>query len=347
MVLTRWCRNPAAVLLLALAVGCASKGNPSPYTAPLTPGRPDLASAAKVESKSDRDAKAKQAHREERLRRLQAALITRGDPDSLAAAALIGRVLPGVTSPSSLDLATAAFMGAPQRADLAFVLLQLCESELTCDPQPLEVRVRQLDPDNGITWSYAMLRAARDNSIEDRNAARDGLARAKRIDIYWNRIVSHLTAAASKAGFDTSAAMLEVIGIEAAMTAALQPVSRACSEQEIQQPAVLLQCRQIAAAYRQGDTILLEMYGSSLAVRLWPQGSPERLAIATERRALHYQMDLMTRNSAKVNSPQATQTLASLYARYPSEQTAYRALDLSLGLIPDPPAVWVDNWNGG
>jgi hypothetical protein len=347
MVPTRWRKRArsAAVLMLVMAAGCASKGTPSPYAAPLTPGRPDLASAVQGESKAEKKAKAKQAHEEERLRRLQAELIARGDPDSLGAAALIARTLTGVVSPSSLELATSAYSGAATRADLAYLLLQMCEREVTCDPQPLEARVRLLDPDNGISWLYVLVRATRDNDLEQRDTARAGLAQSQRVDLYWNKTVSRLTAAAAgKAGFAATDIMVELIGIEAALPMPLQPVSRACSAQEIQQPEVLTQCRRIAAAFRQGDTRLLEIYGSSLAARLWPADSAESRSIATERRALHYQMDLMTRNAAKVDSPQATQTLAGYFSRYPTEQAAFRALYVQLGLNPDPPATWVDTW---
>jgi hypothetical protein len=237
---------------------------------------------------------------------------------------------------------------APTRPELLFELLRLCQSSETCDSRIVEERLRRLDPDNGISWTYAMLRADVAHNESDRNAARDGLARAKRVDVYWNKTVSRLTAAAAgHAGFDARAALVEVIGIEAAFMSALQPVSRACAAQEIQEPAVLVQCRQIAAAFRQGDTMLFESYGSSLALQLWPEGSAERAAIAAERRTLHYRMDLMTRNAAKIDSAQATEAMVGFLGRYPTEQTAFRALYLDLGLNPDPPANWVDRWPGG
>jgi hypothetical protein len=348
---TPWSLVFSAAVIAALGcAGCASKAQTlqSQYDARLRHGQPEQEADAAAERKADRADKAKQTERNARLRRLETELAGRRDPDSLAAAALFARVVAGFTGSDSYDLAARAVESAPSRADLAYLQLQLCESNSDCDSRPLEIRQRQLDPDNGVTWTYALLRADRDDNDQERNSGRDGLARAKRVDVYWNKIVSHLTAAAAgHAGFDFSSAMVEVIGIEAAFTTALQPVSRACSETAVQQPSILVECRQITMAFRKGDTTLSELYGSSLAARLWPAGSPESLEIATERRTLHYRNELMTRNAPKVNSESATRTLVTLLARNPTEQTAFRALFVNLGLSPDPPAGWVDRWPGG
>jgi hypothetical protein len=348
---TQWTRVLSVAAIAALVcAGCSSKPQTlqAQYDARLRHGQPEQEADAAAERKADRADKAKQKQSEERLRRLEADLASRQDPDSLAAAAFFERVVAGFTNPDSHDLAARAVAAAPMRADLAFLQLQLCASDPDCDSRPLEARLRQLDPDNGIPWTYALLRADQTNDEVLRKTAREGLARAKRVDEYWNRLVSHLTASAARhGGFDTNSAMVEVLGIEAAFTTALQPVSRACSQTAIQQPDILVECRQITNAFRKGDTTLSEIYGSTLAARLWPAGSPESLEVATERRTLHYRNDLMTRNAAKINSEGATRTLAVLLARYPTEQTAFRALFIDLGLNPDPPAGWVDHWPGG
>jgi hypothetical protein len=105
---------------------------------------------------------------------------------------------------------------------------------------------------------------------------------------------------------------------------------------------MLAPCRQIAAAFRQGDTAVVEAYGSSLALNLWPAGSAERVEVAAERRRLRYRVDLMDRNRLRFNSAQATKTLAALVGHYPTEQATYRAFYVRLGLNPDPPDTWKD-----
>jgi hypothetical protein len=291
---------------------------------------------------------AKAVRNQARLQVLQTELIARGDPDSLAASALFALVLSRADNRKPYELAARAAYAAPKRPDLALEQLQFCQDVPSCDSAALEAHLREMDPENGISWTYALLRADLANDETAMRQARAGLARAERIDWYWTEIVSHLTAAASgRAGFDASDAMINVIGIEAAFPAILRPVSDACSTRAIQQPDVLAQCRQIAAAFRHADTILFESFGCRLAARLWPEGSGERAEIAAARRVLHYQTQLQTRYNAKINSAAGVQIFAALFAQYPTEQAAFRALYVRLGLDPDPPADWIDPTPGG
>ena len=342
----------SVVLRVALIAGvvCASgcvfsaKSRQARHDAQIHRQQHEEAADRNTDSKADTSARVKQAQHEVSLRQLQAQLAARGDPDSLAASALFEGLLSGFTSAVSLDLAGRSVAGAPNRADLAFVQLQLCESAPGCDAAPLELRLRQLDPENGITWTYQLVRADRANDGPTWRRAREGLAQSRRIDLYWNKIVSHLASAvAGKAGFDSTTAAMELLGIESSFTPAFEPVSRACSVEDIQQPDVLDKCRRIAASFRNADTTLFEAYGSSLAIRLWPEESSEHQQIATERRGLRYRVELMTVNAKRVNSERARKTLAGLIGRYPTEQTAYRALFVDLGLVPDPPANWTEH----
>jgi hypothetical protein len=340
----------AAMLVLVLASGCQTneKRRQAEQSAAAHRQQTEEAAEINTESKADRAAKQKLAEHDKRLRRLQTELVARGDPDSLAAGALFERQLTGSVSPAYLDLAARAVAAAPQRADLASLLLQLCASVQDCDTAPLEARLSQLDPENGTPWAYALLRADHANLNAPWRAAREALARSQRVTLYWNGIVSHLTAAAAgRQGFDTVSAMIEVIGVEAALVAPLQPVTRACSVEDVQDPEVLAQCQRIAAAFTKADTVLFEAYGTTLALRLWPEGSAESQQITTERRGVRYRIDKMSRFSAKFNSPAATRVLAGYVQRYPTEQTALRALFGDLGMPPDPPANWVDNTPGG
>lgn len=343
----------AAVLALVLMSACGTmakwrQSHQDRQAASAHREQIEEAAAINSESKADRAAKVQLAQHDERLRRLQAELAARSDADSLAASALFEREIPGAVNATSLDLAARAVAAAPQRADLAFLQLQLCASSPECDTAPLEAHLAQLDPDNGMSSTYALIRADHANRNAPWRAARAALARAPRITLYWNPLVSHLTvAAAGRQGFDTTAAMFELVGLEAGLIPPLQPVSRACSEQDVQQPDVLTQCRQIAAAFMKADTVLIEAYGSTLAIRLWPEGSAESQQITRQRRGLRYRTEEMTRLAAKFNSPSATRALAGYVQRYPSEQTALRALFTDLGVPPDPPANWVDNTPGG
>jgi hypothetical protein len=119
-----------------------------------------------------------------------------------------------------------------------------------------------------------------------------------------------------------------------------EPIARACSVQDVEVPEVLAQCRRIAAALRHSDTILVEAFGTTLALRLWPQDSAQNREIRAERRGLSYRADLMSRNRAKFSSAEATRSLAACLVQFPTEQAAFRALISKLGFDPDPPADW-------
>lgn len=289
----------------------------------------------------------------------QTQLSAQGDADSLAASALFARlnrqleasksaVLSAASAAAALDLAARAVAAAPDRPYLVLEQLQLCQEVPSCNSQALESRLQELDPENGIPWMYALLRAQSANDPEAVRRARTGMARAQRMDWHWTETVSHLTQAVTGiAGINADQAFLDVLGIESALMTPLQPVAKACAAQEIQQPEVLAQCRQIADEFRQGDIYIFEMYGTSLGRRFWPEGSVEWAQIAAERRRAHYWQDVWSHHLIRLNSKSSSRIQATLYAQYPTEQQVFRALYLRLGFKPDPPAGWIDKTPGG
>ncbi len=311
----------AAVLALALVLipGCSStksrQTQQAKQSADAHRQQTEEAATMNTESAADRAAKLQRAQQDERLRRLQAELAARTDPDSLAAAALFARTLGARAAGTPLDLLARAIAAAPQRADLAFLALELCASTPGCDTAPREAQLSRLDPQNGMPWAYALLRADQANLNAPWRAAREALAGSQRMTQYWNSLASHLAgAAAGRQGFDISEAMVEVIGVEAAIMSPLQPVSRACSEQDVQDSAVLAQCRQIAAAFMKADTVLFEgvwhdACATAVAGRLCRKPADHH---GTPRPALSVAGN--GPQTAKFNSPQATRALAGLRA---------------------------------
>jgi hypothetical protein len=271
------------------------------------------------------------------------ALVAADDADSLAAAALMSRTLADAAAhpARALEIASRAMASAPQRADLAFLQLQLCEATPSCDPTAAEAQQRKADPSNGISWLYALRRAGRSHDAAGVRAALAGLAGSQRVDRHWTFLASRMTAAmTAKAGLDAPTALSSLIDLEAALPMPLLSVTDACSEEALQKTQVLAQCRRAAETLQHADTISTAMYGNRLAVRLWPSGSARSTEIVAAGRALAYQMDVMRRNSDRLDSPTALQALARLYPHYPTEQSVIRALYVVLGLQPDPPAHW-------
>ncbi len=333
------------ILVLAAASGCATIDNwkQEHREAAVRRGQAEAAATREEALEADRASKAKQTQTIAQLRHLQSELVTHGDADSLAAGALLETLLVGFPNATALDLTTRAVGRAPERTDLVLLQLQQCETIPGCNALPLEVHLRALDPHNGITWIYALFRADRENRPQDRAAVLAGLARSSRVDLYWSRTVFHLASAMSgKAGLDFGEAVRRVIASESGLSALFEPLAGICGAQETELPDALIRCRQIAAALRHADTGLVEAYGTSLAIRLWPSGSVERQAVIAERRALRYRADLLARHAAQINSARAVRILAGLLPQYPTEQGVYRALFIRLGLNPDPPAHWID-----
>jgi hypothetical protein len=99
-----------------------------------------------------------------KIQRTEQLLIAAGDADSLAAAAMLS-IGPTFDPAQRLTLSARAVSKAPDRPDLVWLNLRLCTQVDTCNPEPLEARVRALDPDNGAAWFDSIGRAGRRNDV--------------------------------------------------------------------------------------------------------------------------------------------------------------------------------------
>lgn len=273
-----------------------------------------------------------------RPRALQAELIARGDADSLATAAAFEKFATGEDRDAP-DLADRAAAAAPDRKDLAYLALLLCNQQPSCNPEPLEAHLRDLDPGNGITWVFALARATRVQDAAGIDAALVGLEHAQRVAQYWPMLVSHMTSVLTgHQGLDQIDAFMLVVGINAALGALpLQPLATACPRTAIVNEVVLSRCRRIFAAFDHSDTMLLQSFGNHRAAALWPAGSAEAIAIVARRRELDY---LMMRWVHEFNSLKAARAYPAILAQSPSEQAAVLTLCAHLGVSPEPPAGW-------
>src|SRR5690606_25765245 len=80
------------------------------------------------------------------------------EPDALAAAAMQSLGTPDSALRDynrALEYGRQAAALAPRRADLALLLLRLCEYQSNCQTQPIRAQLRRLAPDNGIVWLQA------------------------------------------------------------------------------------------------------------------------------------------------------------------------------------------------
>jgi hypothetical protein len=264
-----------------------------------------------------------------------AALIQMTDADSLAAAGLMSI---DRDSGQSLSLLARAATAAPNRADLVWLQALRCSQLPSCDPAPIEHRLRELDPTNGAGWWGALARAGAAHDTEGVDAALTEISHAERLDIYWTTLIAHLSRAVAKTKkMSVGESEVAIIGYIAAQ--ALPPyqyVSTSCKGERLQQPRVSEVCRGVAKALQNGDTYLTEMIGVAIAKRVWPDDSPEWKAAAEERRTYDYRSKLYSKLEARaVTHPGEYLTLCAQNRR---EQDVFAAQLTSAGYDPNPPA---------
>src|ERR1041384_2493378 len=80
-----------------------------------------------------------------------------GNPDELAGDAL--QALAEGNGQRALAAIARANVLAPKRADLAWLHARICMLSPGCEPEPVETRLRQLAPENGVVWLGPLARA--------------------------------------------------------------------------------------------------------------------------------------------------------------------------------------------
>jgi hypothetical protein len=263
-----------------------------------------------------------------------AALVRMTDADSLAAAGILSVDNHGT---SSLSLLTRAVAAAPDRADIVWLQSLRCGQVPSCDPLPIEQRLRELDPTNGAGWWGTIARAGAAHDTEATDAALTAIGRSARLDIYWTTLIAHLT----RAVFNTHKMSLEeaevaIIGYLAAQAIpAYQYVSKSCKDEQLQQPGVTAICRGVAKALQNGDTYITEMIGVAIAKRVWPEDSPEWQAAAEQRRVYDYRSNLYQKLEQRaLTHPEEYLTLCEQNRR---ESDLFAAQLIAAGYDPNPP----------
>jgi hypothetical protein len=284
------------------------------------------------------------AHDARKQRELQSAvsaLERRTDADSLAAAGLMSsfQAGPGV----ALALLARATTAAAERADLAWLDIQLCRHAPGCDPDSRELRLRTLDPANGAAWLSALARAGASNDEAAATAALADLARTQRVDTYWTSLVVHLTDALAAIGdVPLKDALVDVIGVLAAQSLpAYRSTSELCLGPRLANVERLEDCRRVASALQLGDTYITTMIGAVIAKRVWPVDSAQWRAADESRRVYEYRSELWTQSeTALLRDPKRVRAFLTLCAQNRREQDVYSAVLVDDGKSPDPPPDW-------
>ena len=232
-------------------------------------------------------AETREAKSARRTEEIIAALTHMTDADSLAAAGLLSV---GNHRDQTLSLIGRASAAAPERADLAWLEVQVCNEIAPCNPEPIEQHLRDLDPSNGAGWLGPLARASVANNEPARDALLIALSRSDRVDFYFTTLVAQLSRAVVHTGkISAEIAEVWVIGFLAREAIpAYQHVSNACKGERLQNIEVIETCRGVARTLQNGDTYLTEMIGVAIAKRVWPENSPEWNAAVDARRVYDY-----------------------------------------------------------
>lgn len=220
-----------------------------------------------------------------------------GSADELAADAL--QALTERDRQRALASIARANLLAQSRPDLAWLHARVCMLTPGCEPEPIDARLRQLAPDNGVAWLGPL---ARTQSRQDRRAQDqilEAMSRAQRFDLYWTGLVWRLSAAREKSAPQpgTPAAQPQPLtaaldrmteALSSAVVPAFKPLSTACAQDRVQDPVTRTRCERISEAMQRSDTTLVEGLGIGIAQRLATPASPEAVVLDERAATLSY-----------------------------------------------------------
>jgi len=274
------------------------------------------------------------------VQRAAATLAGRNDADSLAAAAVLTLIQDRARAE---QLAARANAAGPKRPDLLWLHAVLCDKMPTCDRKALEAKLRTLDPENGVTRVAALAEASDPENPGNADRLLAALAATKRVDLYWNPLIAHLsTAVASTKDLTVSQSVVSVIGVLAATSIPpFQATAKLCRGEELLREGRRARCQGIAQVFRQGDTTIVEMVGVSMTRQLFPEDSAEARAATEARRVSAYRLSTWGEDSARKidDDAYARRYLENLH-RYRREQDVIVAELVASGRSPTPPADW-------
>ena len=262
-------------------------------------------------------------------------LSKRTDADSLAAAGVLR-----LKNPESVRLLAGAANAAPTRADLVWLHAQVCAETPSCDPEPIERHLRELDPSNGAGWFGSLNRAHNAGNAATEQEILQKLAASEHVDIYWTTLVARLSLAAAATGDLTlPEAELAIIGALAAQgIPAFAVASKACSGERLDRPGVRAMCRGIARTLQRGDAYITALAGGAIARRVWPEGSPEWNEALQTHRTFEYRIKLWQKLEPVLYEKSAVERYLVLCSRNRREQDVLVSELVEAGENPNPPA---------
>ncbi len=267
------------------------------------------------------------------------ALIARADADSLATAAAL-RV--------DVEPAARASELAPQDPGIGWLHLRLCSDTPACDVRDVATVMRWVDADNGAAWLPTLAAAQKDRDTTEVDRVLADMARGKRFDVYFNRVVVLMFDALYAARHDLPAGVAAsdftrlntVVGVAAGeVVPPFAPLVDACRESGAAAERREL-CMKLAKTMQRGDTVVTQMAGFSIERRLVTPDSREARVIGERRHVLEWRVA----EAAKFDAPllpwlknaRARARLAQMRAK-PREEDVCIAILKQHKMAIDPP----------
>lgn len=278
----------------------------------------------------------------------------RNSPQSVSADALLAGAVRRQNVDQALPLIQMETEKSPDRVEMVWLYSQLCAQVAGCEPEPIEARLRKLDPGNAAAWIGALARARAQRDTAAEGQILEAMGRGNRFDLYWNPLVSRLAVAlvrnrtarsgAAKSGPGSpdavTAGLNEAVGwLSRVAMPAFKPVSDACSGASAANPATVARCMRISDAMLRGDTYIVEAIGLGIRERLATPGTAAAIAVDEQIEISRYQRETATRiMESQVEREKFSGELLELMKKLRREQDVFTAVIRWAGqpLLPEP-----------
>jgi hypothetical protein len=240
-------------------------------------------------------------------------------------------------------LMSAATQEAPNRADLAFLQMRLCQLIEGCQPEPYEARARKLDPSNAAVWMRSLADAQRRREPTVEAQVLDAMGRGQRFDVYWNPLAAHIAAVRIANSARPSGASNETIDwLGATLIPNLQPLTLACSRSRTTESQWAQRCGRVAQALMNGDTYLAESLGTRMAQQVAAHES-EQIKLSERSRTSRYLWRVYAElANSQVERDKFAAEILELMGALRREQDVHLAVVRWAGRPIVPPADWND-----
>lgn len=189
---------------------------------------------------------------------------------------------------------------APDRIDAAWLHLQICSGTQGCRPEPLEVRLRKLDPSNSAVWLGPLARAFRSGDRASEDQILETIGHGEHVDLHWNGMVAQLATslaehtrvsnAANKVPLSDS--LNEVVGLLSKIALpAFQPLAESCGARRLTDRLASARCLLVATTLQRSDTYIAESVGLGIAQRLAATGGADASKVEERISVSRFQHD--------------------------------------------------------